>query len=146
LTEPGDIAELSDDTFNWGAQPGLSVISAPKEIEHQALKIDTVDQYKHQLIKQAGPDSVIEHEVQQGETLYSIANRYSIDVSDLIKSNQLNVATPLKKGQLISIHKASPSVTADVGNSEVPNQPEMFTYEVKSSDTLYGIAVSLVQP
>jgi membrane-bound lytic murein transglycosylase D len=109
-------------------------------MEPQALKIDTVNQVKHQLISQIGLDSVIHHEVQQGETLYSIANKYSIDVSDLIRINQLNVATPLKKGQLIVIQRASPPVIADVGDREVLNEPEMFTYEVKSSDTLYGIA------
>jgi len=135
-----DIAELSNDSFNWGAQPGLAVISTSKGTGLQASKIDTINQVKQQLIKQIGPDSVIEHEVQQGETLYSIANKYSIDVSDLIKNNQLNVATPLKKGQLISIHRASPAVIADNGDHDTLNQPEMFTYEVKSSDTLYGIA------
>jgi len=83
---------------------------------------------------------LIDHEVQQGETLYSIANKYSIDVSDLIKNNQLDVTTPLRKGQLISVRKASPLVIEDANNREAINQPEMFTYEVKSSDTLYGIA------
>jgi len=95
LTESEDIVELSDDTFSWGTQLGSSVISTPKKSElPQTSKTDTVDQEKHRLIKQSGLDSAIQHEMQPGETLYSIASR----------------------------------------------QPEMFTYEVKSSDTLYGIA------
>ncbi|HEV8513049.1 MAG TPA: LysM peptidoglycan-binding domain-containing protein [Cyclobacteriaceae bacterium] len=137
LTVPGEVAELSDDTFSWGAQPALAAIPSSKGPETPRIaKIDTVNQIKSQM---TGLDSVVMHEVQQGETLYSIANKYSVDVSDLIKRNQLNVTTPLKKGQLISVHKVLPSVIAH-NDLEVLNQPEMFTYEVKSSDTLYGIA------
>jgi membrane-bound lytic murein transglycosylase D len=138
-TESENIAELSKDTFYWGAQPVSPMIAEPKRIEPEDSKIDTANQVKNQLITQMGADSLIEHEVLPGETLYSIANKYSIDVSDLVRINQLNVATPLKKGQLISIPKASPMVIAD-NDLVAPNQPVMFTYEVKSSDTLYGIA------
>jgi membrane-bound lytic murein transglycosylase D len=52
----------------------------------------------------------------------------------------LNIATPLKRGQLILINKASPSLIADKGDHEAFNQAEIFIYEVKNSDTLYGIA------
>jgi len=139
LTVPGDVAELSNDTFSWGAQPGLVAIPTSKRTEPQVSMIDTANQIKHELIKKIGLDTVIVHEVQPGETLYSIANKYAVEVSDVIKSNQLNVAVPLKKGQLISVHKISPLAIAD-NDFEAHNQPEMFTYEVKSSDTLYGIA------
>jgi len=140
LTVSGDVAELSNDTFNWGAQPGLAAIPVSKVAETQVLNnIDTVNQIKHQLVKQVELDTVIVHEVQQGETLYSIANKYSVDVSDLINSNRLNVAAPLKKGQIISVHKVSSQLIADNDNKAL-NQSEMFTYKVKNSDTLYGIA------
>jgi len=139
LTVPGDVAELSDYTFNWCAQPVLATITTSKA-ETSVIKMDTVKEAKYQLIKQIGIDTIFTHEVQQGETLYSIANKHSVDVSDLIKSNQLNVAVPLKNGQLISIHKISAPVIADNTDSKELNQTEMFTYEVKSSDTLYGIA------
>jgi membrane-bound lytic murein transglycosylase D len=138
LVESEDIAELSDDTFSWGTQPHSAAFSTPKLELPQTLKMDTVDQ-EHQLIIQSGPDSLIQHEVLPGETLYSIANKYTVSVSDLINDNQLNVATPLKKGQLIAVHKSSQAI-ADAGDLGGSNQPEMFTYEVKGSDTLYGIA------
>jgi len=143
LKESEDIAELSNDSFNWGTQPNTSLVSPPKKLElPQGSMMDTVDRYKHQLIKPSGLDSTIQHVVQPGETLYSIANRYAVNVSDLIKDNQLNVATPLSWGQLITIHMMAPQAIADVNNLGSVNgsQPEMFTYEVKSSDTLYGIA------
>jgi membrane-bound lytic murein transglycosylase D len=54
-----------------------------------------------------------------------------------MKDNQLTAGTPLKPGQVIMIHKASPQAMAPVFNK---SEGEMFTYEVKSSDTLYGIA------
>jgi membrane-bound lytic murein transglycosylase D len=137
------IAELSKDTFYWGAQPGAAAISAPKRVASiPAIKVDRGNEDDQPLTQQAGLDSVIVHEVMPGETLYSIGSKYAIQVSDLIKDNALDVATPLKRGQLIFIHKTLPEAIANVGDPGALNasQPEMFTYEVKSSDTLYGIA------
>jgi membrane-bound lytic murein transglycosylase D len=79
-----DIAELSNDTFNWGAQPDQYLAS-------QSIKLES---------------------------------------SDVVKTEATNEANY----QIISQTELS-SV-----NSSTPLEPEMFTYEVKSSDTLYGIA------
>ena len=140
-----DIAELSHDTFNWGAQPGPTANTIPEKIKshsNASSGIDSVSIDKQRLIKQQGVDSVIQHEVKSGETLYSIANLYATSVSELMMDNELNVDTPLKSGQLITIHRTSSSPIIEAGSSGIltKNQPEMLTYEVKSSDTLYGIA------
>lgn len=137
------IAELSRDTFYWGARPESSVNVLPEKVESLASAgVDSLSIDKLQLIRQqeAGPN-LLQHEVKPGETLYSIANLYATSVSELLKDNELNLATPLKSGQLIIIRRPSSPIT-DAGTSDPSknNQPGMFTYEVKSSDTLYGIA------
>ena len=140
--ESEDIAELSRDTFYWGAQPGSTAILALQKTDiNKSSLIDTINFKKQQLIILTGLDSLIHHEVKPGETLYSIANQYSMNVSELIKDNQLNVAIPLARGQLITVHKTSSVIKADASLEALrDDQRQMFTYEVKSSDTLYSIA------
>jgi len=143
VTDSEAIAELSHDAFYWGAQGGSALGSPPqKEESFQPLPTDNIKPQKQELIKQTGSDSLMQHEVQGGETLYSIANKYATTVSDLIKENQLNVTTPLKMGQLLWIPKTLPQAMADAGDLGAPSasDAQMFTYEVKGSDTLYGIA------
>jgi len=38
-TDSEEIAELSNDTFYWGAQPGSSVITEPKKIDQRSIKL-----------------------------------------------------------------------------------------------------------
>lgn len=71
------------------------------------------------------------HVVQQGETIYFIANRYSVSVMQLIQDNGLNVPYTLVVGQAIMI--------------VYPEQ----TYVVKTGDSLIAVAnmngISLMQ-
>jgi membrane-bound lytic murein transglycosylase D len=136
-----DVAELSNDVFTWAVQPRAVIYSKPNTIEASLVVQNDPRQPDKQLVQGNHLDSLINHEVQQGETLYSIANKYSVTVSDLLSANQLDVATPLKRGQVISVHKQSSQVVSDNHDlSEKVEQQEAFIYEVKNSDTLYGIA------
>ncbi len=71
------------------------------------------------------------HEVLKKETLYSIANKYNIDINDLIAANP-GSDQGVKKGQSlrIPIKKESPK--------EIPS--DKFAHTVKAGETLYGIA------
>ena len=64
-----------------------------------------------------------EYIVEEGDTLYSIANRFNVSVSDLIDYNELPT-TFLNKGQVLKI----------------PNNSSNILYVVKKGDTLYNIA------
>lgn len=78
------------------------------------------------------PNNMFMYTVVTGDTLYSIARKYSVDVNDIINLNYLK-DTNLKVGQVIRI----PEFYFDMGNMNLPNY---INYTVKSGDTLYSIA------
>lgn len=68
-------------------------------------------------------NNYIEYSVQPGDTLYSIAKRYEVNINDLMSYNNLS-NTILRIGQIIRI----------------PTKGLPITYIVRSGDTLYSIA------
>ena len=70
-----------------------------------------------------GPRGILEHEVQPGETLWHLTQRYQLDAAAIAVSNGLQARTELKPGQKLLI----------------PSQPGLI-YTVKAGDTLEGIA------
>jgi len=74
-----------------------------------------------------------EYVVQKGDTLYSIANKYSTTVDNLKSANNL-VTDSLSIGQIIKLPQ-----TASL-NEEIEEQVNENIYIVQSGDTLYSIA------
>lgn len=70
--------------------------------------------------------------VKKGDTLYSIANNYGVNVQDLINYNNLGT-TLLQIGQEILIPDVSKEITPPVNVGQV-------TYVVKGGDTLWSVA------
>lgn len=72
------------------------------------------------------------HAVAKGDSLWSIARKYGITVDELAAANQLAKSATLRLGQQIVVpaKAAPPAPETDAAN----------TYEVKSGDTLGGIA------
>ncbi len=52
--------------------------------------------------------------VKKGDTLYSIARRYKVDVDDIIKRNNLSASKPLYVGKTLIIAKAGTKTAASV--------------------------------
>lgn len=77
---------------------------------------------------------VRQHQVQQDETLYGIAERYSVTISDIISWNSLRVNQSLVKGQLLWIGQQAPGqIEAQI---EVPER-----YQIQYGDTLVRISM-----
>lgn len=77
------------------------------------------------------------HKIESGETLYTLAKRYRADIDVLISSNPGIDKDNLRVGQLIRV----PSQTAQVVVSTMPTvKMQVITHEVKSGETLWGIA------
>jgi LysM repeat protein len=72
------------------------------------------------------------HTVAKGDSLWSIAKKYGIGVSELAAANQLSKSATLRLGQQISV-PAKPAPAAS--DTDAAN-----TYAVKSGDTLGAIA------
>lgn len=85
------------------------------------------------------------HLVKKGETLYGIAKKYQITISELKAANNLSDKDVLKAGQKLVIPSAdienaatlsSTNSSASTSNSSSKTE----TYIVQKGDTLYGIA------
>ena len=85
------------------------------------------------------------HEVQRGDTLYSVARRYGLTVSELAQANP-NLSSSLKAGQTLRLPSNAQSSeeagtiqpVAFTSHIRKPAQPAR--YSVKRGDTLHAIA------
>lgn len=75
------------------------------------------------------------HQVQKGETLYSISRKYGISVGELCSANNISTSSVIKTGQNLKIPTKNSS---EEKNSQKVEKTD--TYIVKKGDTLYGIA------
>jgi membrane-bound lytic murein transglycosylase D len=138
--DPGDVAELSSETFAWAARSEPNPVAVLPVKSAQMNDTAGVTMKRQQGIVTTA-DTTAQHEVKSGETLYAIAQKYSIGVSELVAINNLKIADPLRAGQIIYIKKTD--LVADSTVLPRPDEkkdPESFIYVVKSTDTLYGIA------
>jgi membrane-bound lytic murein transglycosylase D len=135
-----DVAVLEEsETFNWEVKPSTEEVSAKEVLPAENSTLD-----------QAPPiriDSITEHLVLKGETLYSIAKIYKLSVVDLARWNDI----PLQGGslsigqrlRLISLEDGEKVVNlADSAVSSLIEDREttQILHQVRENDTLYAIA------
>ena len=77
---------------------------------------------------------VMQHQVQQDESLYGIAERYSVTISDIISWNSLRDNQPIVKGQILWIGQQAPRQIEP--QIEVPER-----YQIQYGDTLFRISM-----
>lgn len=76
----------------------------------------------------------VQHQVQQDESLYGIAERYSVTISDIISWNSLRDNQPIVKGQILWIgQQAHRQIEPQI---EVPER-----YQIQDGDTLFRISM-----
>jgi len=86
-------------------------------------------------LTQPGPEGQVwQHEVQQDETLYGIAQRYSVTISDIISWNSLRDNQPIVRGQILWIGQQAPRQIEP--QIEVPER-----YQIQYGDTLFRISM-----
>lgn len=73
---------------------------------------------------------ITNHKVDVGETLYSIAWRYDLNVKDLANANRLGPSDIINPGQILTL----------VVSGGKPSAGRSRTYKVSSGDTLFSIA------
>jgi len=86
--------------------------------------------------------SFINYTVKKGDSLYTIAKSYNIDVNTLIKDNSLT-SNSIAVGQILKIRTGEESMEIEECFGEDYTPPETntsITYTVKSGDSLYKIA------
>jgi membrane-bound lytic murein transglycosylase D len=90
---------------------------------------------RNQELIPATPMQADQHIVQKGETLFSIARMYHLNVNELRQWNQLNENDALRPGQSIVLKN-------NLSSQQTPSEkgPSEIVYIVQTEDTLYGIA------
>jgi len=86
----------------------------------------------------------ITHTVAPGDTYFNIANRYNVDMVDLLEWNNRSVSDVLSIGQKLVVYgidtqKDAPPTARHVDTTSIEDR-EMVVHTVLSDETLYGIA------
>jgi len=130
------VAVEDDSFFGWEVKP-------KEDIKTNAPTITPVDKELSSTVTKDAPISMYKdslHTVLKGETLYSIAKTFQVNVTDLLSWNQLDISSGIKQGQILKVQVpvAQQPVIAVINNSQSDNT--FLFHEVKPSDTLYSIA------
>lgn len=129
-----DAVEVEEgESFNWTVRPEANpqsdvppAIIVPQQPVSIPQAVPGVDSVRTDTV------SMQQHVVIAGETLYSIAKKYQLQVMQLVEWNNLSLSDGIKPGQILRLKNATGSETEPV-STEV-------SHTVKSSDTLYSIA------
>ena len=126
--------------FDWEAKPNESgVIVANKPVSVTIDKEIAMISNNDRVV--AGSEKSGTHVVVPGETLYSIAKKYNVGVTQLLEWNQLDITQGLKPGQQIStINPSETPVIQTEPKLPADKREAWVTHEVKPSDTLYSVA------
>jgi LysM repeat protein len=82
---------------------------------------------------------VVVHQVEQGETLYSLSRRYSADVKQIVEFNEI-VNNSLALGQLILIPIAKEKGAKGKSETQSPKSASSVEHVVQMKETLYSIS------
>ncbi len=81
----------------------------------------------------------ITHKVKQGETLYSIARKYNIQLGEVLLWNGLSLRDEIKVDQILKISAPADQAAAEPENPVIKGE-EFIIHEVTSGETMYKIA------
>jgi len=79
-------------------------------------------------------DRMIEHKVNPGETLYSVAQRYGRMIGEILRYNP--DAQPLKTGMIIRLPEEKETIPAD---ERIRRAGDFFIHRIETGETLYGL-------
>ena len=105
--------------------------AATIDIEEQPEKSDKIIQTSTTVKKKISPAKNI-HTVVEGESLWSIAQKYNVSVKDLRTFNEINENDALNIGQELYIFSTQ---------KEPPKSSKSNIYTVQAGDSFYSIAV-----
>ncbi|MCU0389798.1 MAG: LysM peptidoglycan-binding domain-containing protein [Thermoflexibacter sp.] len=112
------------------SNPNTNPVNTATEVPHpDEVAMTTPDNTSAQIV----PD---EHQVQKGETVSAIANKYKLKVADLKKWNGLDEKGAIKVGQKLKLKE--PAANAYI--PEVKADTSEVVHTVQDKETLFGIA------
>ena len=145
LAPSDEVATLEEETFDWYIKSPKEAVVPAVPFSKQAVGKPVVYSFTKVPITYIGEQADTglaakpnEHIVKPGDTFYSIAKEYGIEVSDLLAWNDLTIQNGLMPSQIIKVVENEPVKTD--GIKDETTQSALTVHEVKSTDTLYSIA------
>ena len=83
-------------------------------------------------------EDVVEHLIEEGESLYTIARRYDVSVMELARRNNLSVREAIKAGDSLKIYTKKVKKELTEGTGKVKHLLDVHV--VEAGDTLYSIS------
>lgn len=132
------------------AESDAAIMAQEQQPEQQAAQfaqpVAEVEAAQSEPLQQTTSDNAAEtvaqtHKVAAGETLYSIASRYRLSVSELQAMNNLSNAALIKTGQVLKLTatavapSAAPKPAMEQVSGEIP-----ATYQVKDGESMFSIS------
>ena len=112
LPPTDEVATLAEETFDWYTKSPKETISVKVPIPNQVVADKPAsDSSVLKPVEVVKPELSIrptEHVVKQGDTFYSIARLYGIEVTDLLTWNDLSIQKGLKPAQVLKIVENEP--------------------------------------
>lgn len=110
---------------------GAKLVIPSADIQNAAALSSTAQNQTEKNVSPSSSKNVKEYEVQKGDTLYGIARKFGISLSELLSMNNLDSGETIKVGQKLKIRKgnfentSSPAITKTDSSEEksVPKTP-----------------------
>ena len=137
-----NVATLAEETFDWYTKSPKETILIKVPVPSQVIPgkpdVDSSFQKPVGAVKADLWVRPTEYVVKQGDTFYSIARLYGIEVTDLLAWNDLTIQNGLKPAQVLKVVENEPFKREATNGETMPDQ--LTVHEVKPTDTLYSIA------
>lgn len=136
--------------LNPGARNGIKagetlIISEEKELSLPKEKVETIEEVDSDItpLDLSNDSKYTYHNVQNGETLYSIAIKYDTRVEDIYRLNPGVIPTQLEAGETLRIMPGTRSSNVRSEMVTEHNIVSIDTYKVQKGDTWGSISASL---
>lgn len=137
-SKPVEIAIETNENQHINDSDKLRYVELP-EID-SAEETTPIDELEHEEMIDSVKYKKLIHVVKKGDTYYNIANRYAVQVLELVRWNKLTLADKLSiEQQLIVIVAKTDQQLGVIGIDELRNSVEYHV--VKKGETLYSISI-----
>ena len=146
FTRPSDVPVAFEQTMSNKDVEKIKPESIEKELEpklnEEAPEIKSVKEDESEITLNEidlRRDTIIDHRVKAGETLFAISRQYNISVEEIVAQNNLDLTQKIHPGQLLSFKVRGEPTIHEPTTVEPVREREFITHIVRKGETLYQL-------